>query len=112
MEDKYWKYINYVGHMENLSDDAEALLRKIGAWDRFGASGWGVNGTQHVFEASAGGIGRQHATRAQDKLKKYLTPEDEELLDHWYRQDYAHPVMGIEPMHIFGVQNMTKSSEE
>lgn len=110
MEAKYWPYINFVGHMEHLAEDAEALLRKIGAWDTYGAAGWGENGKEQVFQASAGGVGRQHATRAQDKLKEYLTREDEAILDQWYGPDYAHPVMGIEPMSIFGEKNGTRTA--
>lgn len=101
MEDKYWRTINFVGHMENVAADAERLLRRVGAWERYGASGWGANSTEFVFEASAGGVGRQHATRAQDKLKKYLQPADEVILDQWYGPDYAHPVMQIDPMQIY-----------
>lgn len=101
MEEKYWKYINFVGHMEHQEHDAEVLLRKIGAWDTYGTSGWGDNGTEHVFQTSGSGLGRRHATGARDKLKQYLTPADEAALEEWYAQDYANPVLGIVSMQIF-----------
>lgn len=98
MEEKYWPYINFVGHMENMSHDAEALLRRVGAWEQFGASGWGTNKTERIFE---GPSGRQHATNATEKLKQYLTPSDEQILDRWYAPDYNHSVMGLEPTRVF-----------
>ena len=32
MEPKYWKYIDFVGHVDNAPDDAKRLLKKVGAW--------------------------------------------------------------------------------
>lgn len=98
MEDKYWPYINFVGHMENMTDDAEALLRRVGAWEKFGATGWGPSKTEPIFH---GRSGRKHATNATQKLRHYLTPSDELILDRWYAPDYNHSVMGLEPIRIF-----------
>ena len=38
--DHIWNYINFVGHMETVAQDAERLLRRIGVRERYGASGW------------------------------------------------------------------------
>lgn len=90
MEEKYWPYINFVGRMEHLEEDARRLLEKIGAWDEFGASGWGDDGSSSLFQSRSGG--RMHATDARKKLQSYISPELEEELDDFYRKDYLNPV--------------------
>ena len=49
MEPKYFKFINYVGRFETIEKDAKALLQKIGAWDEYGANGWGMDGIESIF---------------------------------------------------------------
>ena len=49
MEDKYWKYINFIGHMESIQQDSKRLLEQVGAWEEIGALGWGSNGTERIF---------------------------------------------------------------
>ena len=101
MEGKYWPYINFVGHLETVSDDARILLLKIGAWDAYGSTGWGKHGNESIFGSSAGGSGRRHATNAKQKLKTYLTPELERLVEDYYANDYAHPVLNLTRKSIF-----------
>jgi hypothetical protein len=75
MEEKYWPYINFIGRMETIQEDATRLLKQVGAWELFGKTGWGANGKDSIFQAKAGGVGRYHATNANSKLKSYFTPE-------------------------------------
>jgi len=103
MEPKYWKYVNFVGHQETVADDAERLLRRVGAWTKYGASGWGDDGTDAVFRVGAGGQGRQHATNASDvdKMRLYIDADLESQLDEFYADDYAHPVLNITKIRLY-----------
>ena len=89
MESKYWKYINFVGHMESVAEDAERLLRQTGAWNEFGKSGWGENGDNAIFTE------RKRAANATDRLKEYLTPELERSIEEFYAEDYRNPVLNL-----------------
>ena len=49
MSNKFWRHINFWGRIETVQEDAERLLRRIGAWEQYGQTGWGINGTEPVF---------------------------------------------------------------
>jgi hypothetical protein len=94
-EDKYWPYINFVGHMETLYDDAKTLLQRLGAWERYGKSGWGPTRTDAIFQSKAGDAGRLHATDAVSKMKTYISPEIEKELEQYYADDYNNKVFNL-----------------
>jgi hypothetical protein len=87
MEHKYWKYINFIGHMETISTDVEQLLKQVGAWDDYGASGW-PNTNQAIFASSTT---VHHKTDASSKLQDYYAPGSETLAmaTKLCEQDYA-----------------------
>ena len=93
MEQKYWAYINFVGHLESAAKDAESLLRQLGAWEDYGATGWGPQGQNSIFTANQS----PHTTKAKNLLQLYYTPELEKIVD-WqlYKQDYEHPVLQLQ----------------
>jgi hypothetical protein len=102
MEAKYWPYINFVGRMENVADDAKKLLTSVGAWDKFGNSGWGQHGNVSIFGTKAGGAGRKHATHARERLRKYYnTPILERNVDFYYASDYANPVLNFTKQQLY-----------
>ena len=89
MEPKYWKYINFVGYMDTVQDDAKRLLMHLQVWRRFGQTGWGKDRKSAVFD---GGDGLRHANNANDKVQEYLYPELEQQLEEFYAEDYQHPL--------------------
>ena len=93
MEPKYWKYIDFVGHVENAAEDARKLLKRIGAWKEFGARGWGPNGDKAIFE-SFGDAG-SHATSAKWRMYQWFTPELETIVERLYAADYSNPVLNF-----------------
>jgi Sulfotransferase family len=101
MEEKYWSYVNFVGRMESLEEDSERLLKKVGAWEEYGRTGWGKTKKEHMFQAKAGGSGRRHATSASQKLKSYLTPELEKAIDQYYAKDYDNVIMNLTKVNLF-----------
>ena len=46
---KYRAQVNFVGRLETVTADSERLLRQIGAWEKFGRTGWGPQGTDRFF---------------------------------------------------------------
>jgi len=92
MEPKYWPFIDFVGHLESAAKDAEVLLRKLGAWDEYGANGWGQKGTNSIFDANLS----PHTTGSNNRLLDYYTPELERLVDFdLYAKDYEHIVLDL-----------------
>jgi Sulfotransferase family len=93
MEPKYWRFIDFVGHMENAAVDARRLLESIGAWDEYGKSGWGPNGDKAIFEQSTEDS-LSHATHSKSKMWWY-TNELEKIVETFYSADYANPVLNL-----------------
>ncbi|CAB9517487.1 carbohydrate [Seminavis robusta] len=92
METKYWKYLNFIGHLETVQQDAKRLLRKIGAWEQYGKNGWGKNETSAIFESADG---THHANNAKSKLQEYLYPELEQEVEEFYEDDYNNKLFNF-----------------
>jgi len=115
---KYYPFVNFVGHFDSLADDAERLLKRIGAWEEHGKTGWGPNGTSPIFDRD-NKDGRWHATahvaspeassaagtavsssegeRKLDKLRKYYRNQaffDE--VTQFYEEDYRNPIFNLQ----------------
>ena len=86
-----WKFINYVGYFENLEHDARCLLEKIGAWEEYGASGWGKDGSLSFFQRNTA----PHSTSAKDLYDSYYTPEVKQAAWNYLNGDYAIPELGF-----------------
>jgi hypothetical protein len=108
METKYWPLVNFVGRLETMRDDARLLLERIGAWDEFGVSGWGPDGTLSLFagpsseaynNSSSDNIGQKHATGAVDKFRLYYGSSDDPDLagavEAFYAEDYSNPYLNL-----------------
>ena len=95
---KYWPYMNFVGHMDSAADFAERLLRHIGAWEEFGATGWGLHGNESIFLPHQKA---KHATSAKDRMKSYYTPELERAVDDYCHLDYLVPYMNMTRRSLF-----------
>jgi len=92
-----YKFINFVGHFENKKEDTHALLKKIGAFEEFGASGWGnitiqlggkkpknITKSLGIFETSF----TAHQTGSSKKVDRFYTDELRKLVYDFYRKDY------------------------
>ena len=90
MKPKNWKRINFVGHFENIQNDTRRLLKKIGAYKEFGATGWGesssdTNKTLSIFEKNLA----NHKTGSGNYMEKHYSPTTERLVLKYYRPDYS-----------------------
>ena len=99
---RIWNTINFVGHMENLEQDARRLLTQVGVWNEYGSSGWGKDGRQAIFATGeSSGSAQIHATRAQERMRHYYTPEIERGIEQRYREDYQNPLFQISRRRLF-----------
>lgn len=92
MEREIWPYINFVGHVETAEDDIRKLLRRLGAYQEYGATGWGPYQNASIF-ATPKSV--RHATGANQLMKQYYTPELEKRVEEIYRVDYDHPKLNL-----------------
>ena len=97
VDEKYLPFLNFVGHMETIQDDAKELLTRIGAWEDFGISGWGVFGNESIFQSKSD---ITHWTTSQiddsrKRLSQYYTPELEKNIEEMYAEDYMIPLFNL-----------------
>jgi hypothetical protein len=95
LDSKFWPYMDFVGHVENSAADAQALLTRVGAWDEFGASGWGTDGTSAIFQSKGSGGAGTHATWSQWKVWQWYTPEIEQQVEDFFRADFENPLFNF-----------------
>jgi Sulfotransferase family len=82
--------LNFVGHLETVQTDARALLEHVGAWEEFGAFGWGPHGDEAMFESMdplADWTASDYAG-SWHLMSKLFTPSIESILELYYREDY------------------------
>jgi hypothetical protein len=96
MEAKYWPYIDVVAHVETAAGDARDLLHRIGAWDEYGATGWGVDGDLAIFGSKGTAGAGEHATWSQWKVWQWYTPESERMVERFYQADYTNPLFAFD----------------
>jgi hypothetical protein len=89
METQYWKYINFIGKLDNLEEDSKRFLKQIGAWDAIGKSGWGADGNETMFTKD--GHELDHVRTA---LGIY-TPMVDRLVEEFYRDDYDNKIFNF-----------------
>jgi hypothetical protein len=90
VDGQFWPYIDEILHLENAAADAEKLLRRIGAWEEFGATGWGKDGQFPIFGTKHQSVAGEHATHAERQVWNWYTPETEEEVEAFYGEDYNH----------------------
>ena len=91
LEEKYLPSINFVGHTETAYDDAKRLLQQVGAWEKYGQSGWGIHGNESIFESTSNVIHKtsNDASESASRIYKYYTPSIEAKLAERFKKDYA-----------------------
>jgi Sulfotransferase family len=95
---KFWPYIDFVGHVETAARDAKELLKRVGAWEEFGAIGWGKDGNSSIFGSKASsGSGMNHSTYAEWQVWTWYTPEVEQQVERFYQGDYENPLFNFTP---------------
>ena len=111
---KWWPYIDFIGKMENLNDDAKQFLSSIhsnvdgvSAWDRIGTSGWSNKYSKNCTKASQsegqffGVRDPGHSTNAKDQMMKYYNTELEELIEERYADDIENPYFKHDQLKLY-----------
>ena len=88
--DAVWPYINFVGYFETIEEDTAKLLKKVKAWDDYGAWGWGTRNSS-IFSSND----VSHRTSASELTRTYYTPEIEKQVRRYYSKDYTHRIMNF-----------------
>ena len=68
MERKFLSTLNVIGHMGAIQTDVQALLERIGAWDKYGKSGWGPFGNESIFAS------RSDSSHSTNKVHMICVP--------------------------------------
>ena len=76
----FWKHMNFVGHFENFRFVSLQLAQRLNI------------SKDHVD--SFLGQHNVHPTNATDKMKQFISPELDTLLNEYYRLDYQNQYMG------------------
>jgi Sulfotransferase family len=104
------KYINFVGHFEDIQNETKRLLDHLDAkllqgearpkkslWEQFGTDGWGPNGNAPIFSE---GTKAKHETSAITKLREYYNSTSERLLEDIYQDDYHDTLLDFKQLKI------------
>lgn len=92
MEEKFWNQINFVGHLENAAYDAKLLLKRIGAWEEIGKSGWGEDGTSQIFAPTG-----KEFDSILSVMSEY-TPSVDRSVEMYYEMDYQNQRFKFPPV--------------
>lgn len=74
---------NHVIDFRQLKSHGQAYVRKIGAWEERGVSGWGPDRSEEFLATNR----MRHMTNAVDRLEDFR--QHESRVKHIYREDYA-----------------------
>ena len=66
-----WKLINFVGKHEHGMADTHFMLKQIGAFEEFGASGWGEFRNESIFQSN----NAPHKTGSMSAMEQYYIPQ-------------------------------------
>mmetsp|Transcript_12079 Transcript_12079/g.17616 ORF Transcript_12079/g.17616 Transcript_12079/m.17616 type:complete len:333 (-) Transcript_12079:275-1273(-) len=104
LDEKWWPYINFVGYMHSLSEDARKLLKSltsvndgITAWERVGKTGWGKVGNDGFMQINLA----FHATDANKKLLEYYNEEYEAFVQEKWAKDWELPYYHFDKIQLF-----------
>lgn len=92
MQTKFWPYVNFIGHLETAQADAKALLERVGAWEQYGATGWGADGSEPIFESKGTIV---HKTNPQDQRHIFCSTESMAAVNALYADDLQNPLFGF-----------------
>ena len=67
---KWMPVASFLGHVETIAKDTERLLRQIGAWEEFGANGWGTDGLSSIFQGKKNAA---HTTGAHERVRDFYS---------------------------------------
>ena len=80
---KWLPRIDFIGRVESIAEDTMRMLKRIDAWEKFGATGWEGSGTIFRGDKLA-----DHVTNATAKVMQYYTPDLERRVRALLKPDF------------------------
>ena len=102
MEPKYYAKLNFIGHYDSMKEDAQKLLKQLGLWEEYGASGWGSDSNSPIFDSV-------REITESEFYKAYTTPEIEKKAQKYFRSDYDNKLLGLKRRVRFGGNSTTSA---
>jgi hypothetical protein len=93
METKYLSTLDFVGHFDTIEEDTVRLLQQIGAYEAFGALGWGKYGNESIYHST--GTVTHASGKTASLLATHYTLALEEEIDERFANDYNVPQFGL-----------------
>ncbi len=113
IDKKWWPYIDFVGHQNNLVEDAKTLLKSLtstrddvpdrNAWDRYGAKGWG-NDNNLCEKRPYAFLEENSSTHKLDTgshLLEWYTPETEKMVEKYWGVEWEEEVANFPKVSLF-----------
>mmetsp|Transcript_19613 Transcript_19613/g.24733 ORF Transcript_19613/g.24733 Transcript_19613/m.24733 type:complete len:341 (-) Transcript_19613:211-1233(-) len=117
IDSKWWSYIDFVGHQDNLVEDAKTLLKFLtstkddvpgrSAWERYGAKGWG-NDNELCEKRPNAFLVENSSTHKLDtgsRLMEWYTPETEKLVEKYWSVEWEQKVADFPKITLFPDEN-------
>ena len=82
--DKFLPLYDFVGSQENLSEHARIVLKDLGLWEEYGASGW-PGGEDEFLPLQSNA---HHKTESSQQSQSMYTPELLDKVKTIYKEDY------------------------
>tara|TARA_B110000444_G_scaffold240900_1_gene256722 strand:+ start:10077 stop:12563 length:2487 start_codon:yes stop_codon:yes gene_type:complete len=83
IDEKWWPFINFVGHVETAAHDMKLLLKGLGIWERYGKYNWGKK-NESIFQQNHL---QSRATSSTDNLLYYYTNYEWHKVTDLYSND-------------------------
>ena len=103
LSNKYWRYINFIGSMDDAARDAKALLERVGAWEQAGESGWGDDGSESFFQSKD--FIKEELMVMQKLSEIIVDPDMEREVEDFYQSDYKH--FNLTKKYVFSISGKT-----
>lgn len=100
VDSKWWPYIDFVGHQDNLREDAQTILESLtstrdpvpdrSAWERYGTKGWG-NDNELCEKRPYAFLEENSSAHNLDtgsKLLEWYTPELEKMVEEQWAVEW------------------------
>ena len=96
LERKYWSYVTHVLHWHRAAQETQQLLQGLGAWEEYGKSGWGSDGTASIFSDSPGAVREVIASKVASYLNDNASAGLEAKVEKLFAKDYKKKQLGFE----------------
>jgi hypothetical protein len=117
IDEKWWHVMTFIGYMDNYAADAEELLTSLRstekgttAWDDYGKTGWGEDGTLPFVMMNTSHLD-EHTTNARDKLYQFYNKCEEAFVEKHWAAEWEHGMYHFDQFHLFENEDLSDCSD-